>query len=42
MRRLLKEVIKALYYYLKDTKLREFYRIYDKFGKYERYKMVKC
>ena len=37
MKNLLKDMIKPIYFYIKNKNLREFYRIYDKWGGYERY-----
>ena len=41
MKNLLKDMIRPLYHYAKNKNLREFYSIYDKWGGYERYKLVK-
>jgi len=41
MKNLLKDMIRPLYHYSKNKNLREFYSIYDKWGRYERYKLVK-
>ncbi len=41
MKNLSKDIIKPLYHYLKDKNLREFYRLYDKWGSYKRYVEVK-
>jgi len=40
MRTLFKNMIKPLYYYLKNAKEREFLKICDKYGHYKRYNMV--
>jgi len=41
MKSLLKDMVKPLYHYMKNKNLREFYRLYDKWGKYKRYVEVK-
>lgn len=40
MKTLFKDIIKPVYYYIKNKNLREFYRLYDKWGEYDRYKRV--
>lgn len=32
MKTLFKDIIKPVYYYIKNKNLREFYRLYDKWG----------
>ena len=41
MKNLLKDIIRPFYHYIKDKNLREFYRLYDKWGGYDRYVEVK-
>jgi len=41
MKNLLKDIIRPIYHYMKDKNLREFYRLYDKWGRYKRYVEVK-
>jgi FkbM family methyltransferase len=41
MKNLLKDIIRPLYNYSRDKNLREFYSIYDRWGGYERYKLLK-
>lgn len=40
MRTLLKNMIRPLYYYIKNKNEREFYRLFDKYGRVERYKRI--
>ena len=40
MKYLLKKIIRPLYYYLGNKNIREFYRLYDKWGEYRRYTEV--
>jgi len=37
MKNLLKDMIKPIYFYIKNKNNREFYRLYDKWGNYKRY-----
>jgi len=41
MKNLLKDMIRPFYHYIKNKNLKEFYRLYDKWGGYERYVEVK-
>ena len=44
MKTLLKEIVKPIYYYIyyiKNKNLREFYKLYDRCGKFGRYVEVK-
>ncbi len=40
MKTLIKNIIRPLYYYIKNKNEREFIRLYDKWGKYKRYKKI--